>query len=120
MADAQAVIITVLIVKNSKKEIPFNNKMQRVDLFENFCEILSDTHDGGKDVITIEVRVPSSDERKEEATIDVNKTLTSTVYFSYSAFLDIFSVSREGPDLRIFGARTEKEEIWVEATRWKL
>ena len=120
MADAQAVIITVLIVKNSKKEIPFNNKMQRVDLFENFCEILSDTHVGGKDDITIEVRVSSSDERKEEATIDVNKTLTSTVYFSYSAFLGIFSVSREGPDLRTFGGRTEKGEMWGEATRWKL
>ena len=57
---------------------------------------------------------------KKRATIDVNKTLTSTVYFSYSAFLGIFSVSREGPDLRIFGGRTEKGEIWVEATRWKL
>ena len=29
--------------------------------------------------------------------------LRSTVYFSYSAFPRIFSVSREGPDLGIFG-----------------
>ena len=120
MADAQAVIITVLIVKNNKKEIPINNKMQRVDLFQSFCEILTDICDGGKDVQTIEVRVSSSSERKEEATIDVNKTLTSTVYFSYSAFLHIFSVTHEGPDLRTFGGRTEKGEIWGEATRWKL
>ena len=64
MADAQAVIITVLIVKNSKKEILITNKTQRVHSFESFREILSDIYDGGKDVITIEVRVSSSVERK--------------------------------------------------------
>ena len=48
MADEQAVIITVLIVENSKKEIPINNKIQRVYLFESFREILSDIYDGGK------------------------------------------------------------------------
>ena len=79
MADTQAVIINVLIVKSSKKEIPINKKMQRVHSFDSFREILSDIYDGGKDVITIEVRVSSSVERKEEATIDVNKTLTFTV-----------------------------------------
>ena len=72
-----------------------------------------------RDVITIEVRVSSSGERKEEATIDVN-TVNCTVYFSYSAFLRIFSVSRQGPDLGIFGGRTEKGEIWGEAPRCKL
>ena len=46
--------------------------------------------------------------------------LTSTVYFSYSAFLRIFSVSREGPDLEIFGGRTQKGEIWGEQPRCKL
>ena len=119
MADAQAVIATVLIVKNSKKEILITNKMQRVHSFESFREIHSDIYDRGKDVITIEVRVSSSVERKEEATIDVDKTLTSTVYFSYSAFLRIFSVSRKGPDLGIFGARTEKGEIWGAKTQKK-
>ena len=79
MADTQAVIINMLIVKSSKKEIPINKKMQRVHSSDSFREILSDIYDGGKDVITIEVRVSSSVERKEEATIDVNKTLTSTV-----------------------------------------
>ena len=73
-----------------------------------------------RDVITIEVRVSSSGERKEEATIDVNKTLTCTVYFSYSAFLRIFSVSREGPDLGIFGGRTERSEICGKKSRCKL
>ena len=48
MADAQAVIITVLIVKNSKKEIAINNKIQRVHSFESFREILSDIYDGRK------------------------------------------------------------------------
>ena len=119
MADAQAVIITVLMVRNSKKEIPISNKMQRVHLFESFREIPCDISDGGYDVITREVRVSSSCERKEEAAIDVNKTLTSTVYFSYRAFLRIFSVSREVPDLAIFGGRTEKGEICGKAPRCK-
>ena len=48
MADAQAVIITVVILENSKKEIPINNKMKRVHSFDSFREILSDIYDGGK------------------------------------------------------------------------
>ena len=76
MVDAQAVIITVLIIKNSKKEIAINNKIQRVHSFESFREILSDIYDGGKDAITMEVCVSSSVERKEEAMIDVDKTIS--------------------------------------------
>ena len=76
MADAQAVIITLLIIKNSKKEIAINNKIQRVHYFESFHEILSDIYDGGKDAITIEFLVSSLVERKEEATIDVDKTIS--------------------------------------------
>ena len=75
MADAQAVIITVLIVKNSKKEIAINSKIHTVHSFESFHEMLSDIYDGGKDAITIEVLVSSSVERKEEATIDVDETI---------------------------------------------
>ena len=75
MGDAQAVIITVLIIKNSKKEIAINNKIQRVHSFESFCEILSDIYDGGKDATKLEVRVSSSVKRKEEATIDVDETI---------------------------------------------
>ena len=78
MADAQTVIITVLMVKNSKKEITINNKIQRVHSLENFCKILPDICGGGKDAITIKVHVSSSSsvERKEEATIDVDKTIS--------------------------------------------
>ena len=76
MADAQAVMITVLIVKNSKKEITINNKTQRVHSFGSFREILSDIYDGGKDAITVEVHVLSSVERKEEATIDIDETIS--------------------------------------------
>ena len=39
MADAQAVIINVLIVKNNKKEIAINNKIQRVHSLESFRKI---------------------------------------------------------------------------------
>ena len=46
--------------------------------------------------------------------------LTSTVYISYSAFLRIFSVSREGPNLGIFGGRTERREICGKQSRCKL
>ena len=46
--------------------------------------------------------------------------LRSTVYFSYSAFPRIFSVSREGPDLGVFGGRTQKGKIWGKQPRWKL
>ena len=73
MVDAQAVIITVLIIKNSKKEIAINNKIQRVHSFESFCKILSDIHDGGKDAITTEVHVLSSAEREEEAMVVLMK-----------------------------------------------
>ena len=76
MADAQAVIITVLIVKNSRKEITINNKIQGVHSFESFHEILSEIYDGGKDAITIEFLVSSLVERKEEATIDVDETIS--------------------------------------------
>ena len=41
--------------------------------------------------------------------------LTSTVYFWYSAFLRIFSVSREGLNLGIFGGRKLKREDMGEA-----
>ena len=78
MADLQAVIITVLIIKNSKKEIG-TNKIQRVQSFEGFREILSDIYDGGKDAITIEVRVSRSVERKEEATIDADETISLAI-----------------------------------------
>lgn len=79
MADTQAVIINVLIVKSSKKEIPINKKMQRVHSFDSFREILSDIYDGGKDAITIEVRVSRSVERKEEATIDADETISLAI-----------------------------------------
>ena len=75
MADAKGVTITVLIVKNSKKEITINNKIQRIHTFESFRDILSDIYDGEKDTITIKVRVSSSVE-KEEATIDVDETIS--------------------------------------------
>ena len=78
MADLQAVIITVLIIKSSKKEIGIN-KIQRVHSFEGFREILSDIYDGGKDAITIEVRVSRSVERKEEATIDADETISLAI-----------------------------------------
>ena len=75
MVDAKGVITTVTIVKNSKKEITINNKIQRIHTFESFRDILSDIYDGEKDAITIKVRVSSSVE-KEEATIDVDETIS--------------------------------------------
>ena len=75
MVDAKGVTITVTIVKNSKKEITINNKIQRIHTFESFRDILSDIYDGEKDTITIKVRVSSSVE-KEEATIDVDETIS--------------------------------------------
>ena len=47
MADPEAVIITVLIIKNSKKEIGIN-KIQRVHSFESFRETLSNIYDRRK------------------------------------------------------------------------
>ena len=44
MADAKGVTITVLIVKNSKKEITINNKIQRIHSFGSFRDILSDIY----------------------------------------------------------------------------
>ena len=43
--------------------------------------------------------------------------LTPAVYFSYNSFLRIFSASLEGPGPRIFGGRTQKEEIWGKQPR---
>ena len=78
MVDPEAVIITVLIIKNSKKEIGIN-KIQRVHSFESFRETLSNIYDRRKGAITIEVRVSSSVERKEEATIDVDETISLAI-----------------------------------------
>ena len=75
MVDARGVIITVTIVKNTKKEITINNKIQRIHSFESFRDILSDIYDREKDAITTKVHVSSSVE-KEETTIDVDETIS--------------------------------------------
>lgn len=73
---SKAVVITVLAMKNNKKELCINNKIKKVFSFETFRDILLDVYEAGKDASNIEIRVSSSMERKEEAEIDVDETIS--------------------------------------------
>ncbi len=73
---SQAVVITVLALKNNKRELCVSNKIMKVFSFETFREILLNVYETGKDAAEIEVRVSSSMERKEEAEIDPDETIS--------------------------------------------
>ena len=73
---SQAVVITALVLKNNKRELCINNKILKVFPFETFREILIKVYEAGKDASEIKVRVSSSMERKEEAEIDVEETIS--------------------------------------------
>ena len=60
MGISQAAVITVVIVKNRKREIAIKNKIKIVYSFHTFWEILCSCRDGMKDAETIAARVSRS------------------------------------------------------------
>ena len=76
MGDSQAGVTTVVIVKDQKREIAIKNKIKIVYSFDTFREILCSCCDGIKNAETTEARVSSSVERREEALIDMDETIS--------------------------------------------
>ena len=83
MGISQAAVITVVIVKNRKREMAIKNKIKRVYSFDTFWEILCSCCDGMKDAETIAARVSRSVERREETLIDMDET----IYLAKEIFL---------------------------------
>ena len=74
--DSQAVIINVeTTIADGKRQVNVLNRIKRVNPLESFKSILRSVYDSFDVSEKVEVRVSSSNERKEEASIDFEETL---------------------------------------------
>ena len=72
-----AIFVNLTLIKNSKKEVVIRNKIKRVDIDKNFDNILNEIYDMSLiDIESINVKVSSALDFKEEASIDITKKLS--------------------------------------------
>ena len=72
-----AIFANFTLIKNSKKEVVIRNKIKRVDIDKNFDNIVNEICDTSLiDIESINVKVSSSLDSKEEASIDITKKLS--------------------------------------------
>ena len=68
----KAIFANLTLIRNSKKEVVIRNKIKRVDIDKNFDNILNEIYDTSLiDIESINVKVSSSLDLKEEASIDI-------------------------------------------------
>ena len=73
-----AIFVNLNLIKNSKKEVAIRNKIKRVDIDKNF-DILNEIYDTSLiDIESINVKVSSLLDLKEEASIDITEKLSLT------------------------------------------
>ena len=69
-------LANLTFIKNPKKEVVIRNKIKRVDIDKNFDNILNEIYDTSLiDIESINVKVSSSSDLKEKASIDIAKKL---------------------------------------------
>ena len=72
-----AIFVNLTVIKNSKKEVVIRNKIKRVDIDKNFDNILNEIYDTSLiDIESINVKVSSLLDLKEEASIDITEKLS--------------------------------------------
>ena len=68
----KAIFANLTLIRNSKKEVVIRNKIKRVDIDKNFDNILNEIYDTSLiQIESINVKVSSSLDLKEEASIDI-------------------------------------------------
>ena len=68
----KAIFANLTLIRNSKKEVVIRNKIKRVDKDKNFDNILNEIYDTSLiQIESINVKVSSSLDLKEEASIDI-------------------------------------------------
>ena len=74
-----AIFVNLTLIKKSKKEVAIRNKIKRVDIDKNFDNILNEIYDTSlTDIKSINVKVSSLFDLKEEASIDITEKLSLT------------------------------------------
>ena len=74
-----AIFANLTLIKKSKKEVAIRNKIKRVDIDKNFDNILNEIYDTSLiDIKSINVKVSSLLDLKEEASIDITEKLSLT------------------------------------------
>ena len=72
-----AIFVYLTLLKNSKKEVVIKNKIKRVDIDKNFDNILNKIYDTSLiDIESINVKVSSTLDLKEEASTDITEKLS--------------------------------------------
>ena len=72
-----AIFANLTLIKNSKKEVVIRNKIKRVDIDKNFDNILNEIYNTSLiDIKSINVKVSSLLDLKEEASIDITENLS--------------------------------------------
>ena len=75
--DNIAIFVNLILIKNSKKEVVIRNKIKRVDIDKNFDNILNEICNTSLiDIKSINVKVLSLLDLKEEASIDITEKLS--------------------------------------------
>ena len=75
--DNIAIFVNLILIKNSKKEVVIRNKIKRVDIDKNFDNILNEIYNTSLiDIKSINVKVLSLLDLKEEASIDITEKLS--------------------------------------------
>ena len=75
--DNIAIFVNLILIKNSKKEVVIRNKIKRVDIDKNFDHILNEIYDPSLiDIESINVKVSSLLDLKEEALTDITEKLS--------------------------------------------
>ena len=83
--DNIAIFVNLILIKNSKKEVVIRNKIKRVDIDKNFDNILNEIYDTSLiDIESINVKVSSSLDLKEEASIDITENVISRQWINES------------------------------------
>ena len=72
----KGIVINAVIIKNNKRELVVKNKIKRFFTCDTFREILIVVYSSAKDASDIQVHVSSSIERKEEAEIGIDETVS--------------------------------------------
>ena len=72
-----AIFVNLTVIKNSKKEVVIRNKIKRVDIDKKFDNILNEIYDTSLiDIESINVKVSSLLDLKEEASVDITEKLS--------------------------------------------
>ena len=74
----KAIFANLTLIRNSKKEVVIRNQIKRVDIDKNFDNILNEIYDTSLiQIESINVKVSSSLDLKEEASIDITENVIS-------------------------------------------